>query len=383
MKKILLIISLAALTIGLLSSCKKDVPVSVSGVTLEPATLEISVDNDFKLTATVAPENATNKTVSWSSDKTDVATVDNEGIVHAVTPGTANITVTTTDGGKTATCVVTVVIPTDIEVEYGGVKYHAKLFGDNYWFIENLRYVPSGYTVSNNYLESTSDKSKCIFYPAKQTGVDNNKITYEPGSEANTELNEKVGLLYNIYAYLQKTELPAPTDTVAHKAYNGAQGICPDGWHLPTHEEWNTLVSYSTKSDIWEVRSGENDKALFYETYNYDKNGTPTPTSHTSITKANECGFNFYPVGTITATNTAPFSTGVAKAPEEFKNMFSLTYFASSSICNLGSSTSPSIKSFGVMTIMTNDTNYSHGRLSLAAVESSYAVSVRCVKSAK
>ena len=82
---------------------------SVTDVTLDKPTLEITVGNpDVKLTATIAPENATDKTVSWSSDKTEFATVDNQGNVHAVAPGIANITVTTTDGGKTATCAVIV-----------------------------------------------------------------------------------------------------------------------------------------------------------------------------------------------------------------------------------------------------------------------------------
>ena len=110
MKTKLFTLALAALTIGLLGSCEKENPkVPVTGVTLDKTAMEITVgDADVKLTATVAPENAIDKTVSWSSDKTDVAIVDAEGSVHAVAPGTATITVTTTDGGKTATCVVTV-----------------------------------------------------------------------------------------------------------------------------------------------------------------------------------------------------------------------------------------------------------------------------------
>lgn len=110
MKKILFIISLAVLTIGLLDSCKKEDPVvGVTGVTLDKTEMAITVgDPDVKLIAIVVPENAIDKTVSWSSDNTDVATVDQEGNVHAVAEGKANITVTTKDGGKTATCTVTV-----------------------------------------------------------------------------------------------------------------------------------------------------------------------------------------------------------------------------------------------------------------------------------
>ncbi|WP_273396283.1 Ig-like domain-containing protein [Thermophilibacter mediterraneus] len=64
--------------------------------------------NTLALTATVAPDNATNKVVAWTSSNSAVATVDGSGNVTAVAPGTATITVTTADGGMTATCLVTV-----------------------------------------------------------------------------------------------------------------------------------------------------------------------------------------------------------------------------------------------------------------------------------
>lgn len=85
-----------------------DPTVSVTGVTLDKATVTLDINQSITLAATVAPENATNKAVTWTSDKTDIATVDASGKVTAVAAGTANITVTTQDGGKTATCVVTV-----------------------------------------------------------------------------------------------------------------------------------------------------------------------------------------------------------------------------------------------------------------------------------
>ena len=90
--------------------------VPVSSVALDKTELTLTVgDPDVKLVATVTPDNATDKTVNWASDKAEVATVDNQGSVHAVAPGEAIITVTTTDGGKTATCTVTVkaALPTD------------------------------------------------------------------------------------------------------------------------------------------------------------------------------------------------------------------------------------------------------------------------------
>ncbi len=84
-----------------------DEKVSVTGVTLDQTELTIVVPQTATLVATVAPADATNNAVKWTSDKEEVATVDN-GVVTAVAEGTANITVTTVDGEFTATCVVTV-----------------------------------------------------------------------------------------------------------------------------------------------------------------------------------------------------------------------------------------------------------------------------------
>ncbi|MBR5660780.1 MAG: Ig-like domain-containing protein, partial [Bacteroidales bacterium] len=79
--------------------------VAVTGVTLSQSTLALETGATGNLTATVNPANATNKTVTWSSSNSSVATVFN-GTVTAVAAGTA--TVTATADGKSATCQVTV-----------------------------------------------------------------------------------------------------------------------------------------------------------------------------------------------------------------------------------------------------------------------------------
>ena len=83
--------------------------VPVSQITLNKAETSISVGNSETLTATVTPENASNKALKWVSSGEDVATVAPDGTVTAVKVGTATITATATDGsGKSATCKVTV-----------------------------------------------------------------------------------------------------------------------------------------------------------------------------------------------------------------------------------------------------------------------------------
>ncbi|MFJ7747150.1 Ig-like domain-containing protein [Peribacillus sp. NPDC097295] len=91
----------AAITVG----------VPVTGISLDPDTLDLIVGGkDATLTASVAPSNATNKNVTWSTSDSSVATVE-YGVVHPVGPGKAIITVTTEDGGFTDAATVTVTAP--------------------------------------------------------------------------------------------------------------------------------------------------------------------------------------------------------------------------------------------------------------------------------
>ena len=82
--------------------------INVSSVSLNKTSLTLTEGDTETLTATVNPSNATNKNVSWKSSNTSVATVSSSGKVSSVKSGSATITVTTEDGGKTATCSVTV-----------------------------------------------------------------------------------------------------------------------------------------------------------------------------------------------------------------------------------------------------------------------------------
>ncbi|MBQ8942674.1 MAG: Ig domain-containing protein [Firmicutes bacterium] len=123
--------------------------VAVTGITLNKTETSIQVGNNETLSVTaVTPDDATNKTVTWSSDNTDVATVDADGKVTAVATGTANITATANDGsGVTATCAVTVTAAVP--------AYYNKLtkINDNFMDqVTKLKYLGRGYESYNSSL---------------------------------------------------------------------------------------------------------------------------------------------------------------------------------------------------------------------------------------
>lgn len=99
---------------GVTASCEVTVNINypVQGISLNhDAKTFTKAGETLQLTATIYPDSATNKTVTWKSSDKTVATVDESGLVTAVGNGTANITATTEDGNYTATCKVTVEIP--------------------------------------------------------------------------------------------------------------------------------------------------------------------------------------------------------------------------------------------------------------------------------
>ena len=109
MKRFLSVVVLIAITVSSLLSCQKGPEeIRVSSISLSKSTLELTVGDQASLEATISPDNATNKKISWSSSKESVATVTPEGIVEAVSAGTAFITATSEDSGVNAKCEITV-----------------------------------------------------------------------------------------------------------------------------------------------------------------------------------------------------------------------------------------------------------------------------------
>lgn len=127
---------------------EEEEPVSVTGVSLDHDSISLSPGSTMQLTATVEPADAADQSVTWSSDNEGVATVKADGLVTGAAEGTATVTVTTTDGGFTAECDVTVYYPPGYSQTStaGSVTF-------------NMHYVPSGgpFTMGED-VESTTQE---------------------------------------------------------------------------------------------------------------------------------------------------------------------------------------------------------------------------------
>lgn len=141
--------------------------IPVESVSLNETSALLKVGDDLQLTATVLPEEATDKSVTWTSSDEDVAMVD-DGYVLAVGAGTATITVTTNDAGMTATCEITVpegtepvIALSDTSLDFGEVEIGetqsltftltpANLTSDLTITVDNAKYTVSPATIAQD-----------------------------------------------------------------------------------------------------------------------------------------------------------------------------------------------------------------------------------------
>ena len=173
--------------------------VAVESVTLNKTELTLEVGGEETLTATVTPDNATDKTVTWSSDNTAVATVEN-GKITAVAAG--NATITAKAGDKTAACIVTVnaIAPSGI-----AGTYYMVISSPTGWqpetsaaFIFNADgtgiFEKSGtYTVEDDIITITYDDESSIFY-----GVIEGKILWLFFDKADaSDISKSVQMFYS------------------------------------------------------------------------------------------------------------------------------------------------------------------------------------------
>ena len=128
---------------------------AVTGVTIEPSEAELPAGYSMKLTATVLPENATNKNVVYSVDDESILSVDQDGNITGLSLGIATVTVTTEDGGFTASAEITV-----IPVQVTGVSISPKSVSVALWHtIQLTASITPSNAANKNLSWSVSDET--------------------------------------------------------------------------------------------------------------------------------------------------------------------------------------------------------------------------------
>ena len=135
------------------------------------------------------------------------------------------------EGGSSSEELPVEFVEYDDHFVYDGVEYNTVTLADgNKWMAENLRFIPRGRTVSSNPVEDAG-----IWYPAANA----DKV-------ADPALVESLGLLYDA-----ATAFGVEAVTLENAAsFEGAQGICPKGWHIPTLTEMTGLVGHCSNSAL-------------------------------------------------------------------------------------------------------------------------------------
>jgi uncharacterized delta-60 repeat protein len=102
-------------------------PIRVTGVRLNSTKATIKIKGTKKLIVTVLPTNASNKFTKWSTSNSKIAKVSNTGLVTGILPGKVTIKVTSVDGSKTASCIITVIRPvTGVKITPNVLKLKVK-----------------------------------------------------------------------------------------------------------------------------------------------------------------------------------------------------------------------------------------------------------------
>ena len=230
MKNISIFCAVALFAAVFCTSCNKDV--DVVSIELSQTTLTLAVDSSYILTATVKPDNATNKAITWVSSNNTTVSIDENGNVTAKSVGTANITAKA--GGKTATCEVTVtsnfvevesiaLVPYELTLEAGQTgTLTATVLPDNAsnpaitWTSDNLSVatVENGTVTAVSYGTATitakaGEKTAICVITVNPSFIEVTSITAVPNEYTFSEIGEKKTL----YAVVLPNNATDPTVT--------------------------------------------------------------------------------------------------------------------------------------------------------------------------
>jgi uncharacterized protein YjdB len=188
----------------------KNPTVAVTGISLDKTSLTLSVNGSEDVTHTVTPLDATNTNVTWSSNRTSVATVDNTGRVTGVAAGTATVTVTTDDGLFSASCVVTV---QEAAVSVTGVSLDRTALTVYVNDVENLTHtvIPSTAVNTNVAWSSNATSVATVDNAGRVTGI-------APGTASVTVTTDDGHFSASCVVTVREPAVPVTAVTLDHTA---------------------------------------------------------------------------------------------------------------------------------------------------------------------
>jgi len=226
-------------------SCKITCTIKrITSVTLTPTECGLEVGESKQLKLTVTPSDATYAgEIAWSTDSKNIATVDNNGLVTAVGKGTATITVKVGKASEgesvhTATCKVTVLDALATITDQCGNVIKVVTIGTQTWMAENMR--------CNTYASQSEAYSSIKTVPEDGAWLDKpsfidatKKVNWQSTEMPENLSDEQVAKLGYLYTWTAVVGVQKGSD--AKKDLGKRQGICPNGWHVPSEAEFTTL----------------------------------------------------------------------------------------------------------------------------------------------
>lgn len=237
---------------------------------------------------------------------------------------------------------------------YGGDTYKVVYLNDGkFWMAEPLAYLPQGVEASD---APSANSKDIVFYPYSSDGT------------TCTALKDAASIKAKGYLYKALAVFGDSINENNYGEFEGAQGICPDGWHIPTRAEYIALLGYSNKSTYAQETAAIVDTTACY----YDKNYNGS-----SVRILNEAGFNFVLSGTI-ANNI------YQKMILSDSNCSVQSYLGNPSLTYVWTSSPHTATQFFAAMTTFNKTTYPEGRVTLAYADvNKGANQVRCVRDAK
>lgn len=248
------------------------ITVNTTGVEVDPTSKAIVVGETFTITPTVSPSDATDKTVSWSSNAEGKATVSSAGLVTGVAAGSATITCTTTNGSYTANCAVTVYGVTLAVTDDEGTDISATIdlpsrSGINITPAANANnYVFDHWTLTNATLGSSSTtEDNTITSP---TGAVTVTAVYLPGVEIRWYVNGEEWTAgdpsTSVESGTQYKDLTYPTDpTPGDACGNRFMGWTDHSMGAATGQSAPTPLLRSGNSDTTPITTAKEFHAVF------------------------------------------------------------------------------------------------------------------------